>query len=65
MTAGNPAAIQESVNIRLRLRDSWMMATRMSNDGDPATQRSVNEAVLRLIELAIVHDIHMTRVVKD
>ena len=60
MTAGNPVAQDTSVMIRTQIRDAWFQASRMSNDGDPAAQRSVNEALLKVIELGVHHDMKLT-----
>ena len=65
MTAGPPAGLEVTVQLRQQLKSGWEMVMRMTHDGDPGANRAVNETVLKLMEMVMVHDMHMSRVVTD
>ena len=65
MTAGPPVGLEVTVQLRQQLKTAWETVTRMTRDSDPNTNRAVSETVLKLMEMVMVHDIHVSKVVTD
>ena len=65
MTAGPPVGLEVTVQLRQQLKSAWELVTRMSRDNDPNAGRAVSETVLKLMEMVMVHDIHVSKVVTD
>ena len=65
MTAGPPVGLEVTTQLRQQLKSAWEMVSRMTRDGDPNANRAVSEMVLKLVEMVMVHDIHVSKVVTD
>ena len=65
MTAGPPVGLEVTTQLRQQLKSAWEMVSRMTRDGDPNASRAVSEMMLKLVEMVMVHDIHVSKVVTD